>query len=55
MNNETQIEKQTPTENKKGFFVRMIERIDHAMKASAEKKTKQGCCCGTDENGKPCC
>ncbi len=57
MNNETQTEKQTTelTENKKGFFVRMIERLDHAMKATAEKKAKQGCCCGTDDKGNPCC
>ena len=41
-------------ENKKSFLVRMIERLDHAMKETAEKKAKQGCC-GTDNNGKPCC
>jgi hypothetical protein len=56
MNNKTPTEEQPaePAENKKGFLVRMIERIDHAMKETAEKKAKQGCC-GTDKNGKPCC
>jgi hypothetical protein len=56
MNNETLSKKQPaePAENKKGFLVRMIERIDHAMKETAEKKAKQGCC-GKDENGRPCC
>jgi hypothetical protein len=46
------------TEEKPGFFKRMVDKIDTAMKEKAEAKASEGCCCGPDskdEKGKKCC
>lgn len=42
---------------KPGFFGRLMGKLDAAMKAKAEEKAKEGCCCGDDDTGKggKCC
>ena len=38
-----------------GFLKRIFEKIDSAMKAKAEEKGKQDCCCSNDDKGGKCC
>lgn len=49
---------QVAPKEKPGFFKGLVEKIDSAMKRSAEKKAGQGGCCGPDETrgkGGKCC
>jgi len=40
-------------ENKKGFFARLIEKLDKKLKDASEKK---GCCCSSnEEKDSSCC
>ena len=39
-----------------GFFKRVFDRIDNALKAKAEAKSDGGCCTGNnDRSGGGCC
>lgn len=42
---------------KPGLFGKMILKLDESMKQKAEEQSKQGGCCGGDDNGKggKCC
>ena len=50
-NNETE----TATAEKPGFFKRMVNKLDTAMKEKAEAKAAEGCCCGPDSSDEDCC
>lgn len=50
----------TPTQTaakpaRKGFFGRLFDKLDASMKAKAEKKAEEGCCCKSDGKGSKCC
>lgn len=47
---------QDPTEPKPGFFTRIINKMDNAMKTKADEAAKNPCC-PDDKNGKggKCC
>ncbi len=38
-----------------GLLRRMVERLDRAMKAAAERKTSSGCCGPGSGKGGKCC
>ena len=42
-------------EREKGFFGRLIERLDASMKEKADRKSQQACCGGKDDKGGKCC
>lgn len=51
-------ETETATTEKPGFFKRMVNKLDTAMKQKAEAKAAEGCCCGpnsNDEDDESCC
>lgn len=51
-------ETETATTEKPGFFKRMVNKLDSAMKEKAEAKAAEGCCCGPDSNddeSESCC
>ena len=53
-NNETE----TATAEKPGFFKRMVNKLDTAMKEKAEAKAAEGCCCGpesSEDDSESCC
>ncbi|MDD5116158.1 MAG: hypothetical protein PHW98_03735 [Candidatus Omnitrophica bacterium] len=43
--------KEDQVKNKKGFFARMIEKLDKKMR----EKAAQSCCCGKDKTNKGSC
>tara|TARA_B110000037_G_scaffold207049_1_gene253625 strand:+ start:963 stop:1142 length:180 start_codon:yes stop_codon:yes gene_type:complete len=45
---------QPAPEKKKGFFTRIVNKLDGAMKEKADQKSQQGCC-GSDGKGGKCC
>lgn len=45
----------TETTEKPGFFKRMVDKIDNAMKTKAEEKSQQGSCCSGSDKGGKCC
>lgn len=54
--------KVTEAGERRGFFGRLVAKLDATMKQKAEAKAEQGCCCckedaGDDEGdkGKKCC
>jgi hypothetical protein len=48
-------ETETATAEKPGFFKRMVNKLDTAMKEKAEAKAAEGCCCGPDSSDEDCC
>lgn len=53
-NNQAKVEKAVK-EEPKGFFARIVNKIDGAMKVKADEKSKNGGCCGGDDKGGKCC
>jgi len=56
-NEEAKTETTTPAE-KPGFFKRMVNKLDTAMKDKADAQVEEGCCCAssdTDDTGEDCC
>ncbi len=54
---ETANETKPETKDKPGFFKRIVDKVDTAMKAKAEEKSQQSSCCGSgdgDKGGKCC-
>jgi hypothetical protein len=54
--------KEAEARERRGFFGRLVAKLDATMKQKAEAKAEQGCCCcnadaGDDEGdkGKKCC
>lgn len=48
----------TPTDEKPGFFKRILNKLDDAMKKKAVEKSQQSSCCGSgsdDGKGGKCC
>lgn len=48
----------TESKEKPGFFKRMVDKLDGAMKEKAEEKSQQSCCGGSDTGdgkGGRCC
>ncbi|MBC2607855.1 hypothetical protein [Pelagicoccus albus] len=45
---------ETQTPEKKGFFTRIVNKIDGVMKEKADQKSQQGCCGGDGKGGKCC-
>lgn len=46
----------TPSEKSPGFFGRMFQKLDDAMKQKAEEKSKESRCCSEeDSKGGKCC
>ncbi|MDQ8184603.1 hypothetical protein [Pelagicoccus sp. SDUM812002] len=43
-----------PAPEKKGFFTRIVNKLDGAMKEKADQKSQQGCC-DSDGKGGRCC
>mgnify|MGYP003635191149 CR=1 FL=1 len=46
------------TKEKPGFFKRVVDKVDTAMKAKAEEKSQKSSCCGSgdgDDKGGKCC
>ena len=43
-----------PAPERKGFFTRIVNKLDGAMKKKADQKSQQGCC-GSDGKGGKCC
>lgn len=40
---------------KRGFFARLLNKLDASMKQKAETQAKQGSCCGGNSKGGKCC
>jgi len=58
MNNEEAKNETTTPAEKPGFFKRMVNKLDTAMKEKADDQAEEGCCCGssdTDDTGEGCC
>ncbi len=49
-----QAKAETPAPEKKGFFKRIVNKLDGAMKEKADQKSQEGCC-GSDGKGGKCC
>ncbi len=43
------------TDKKPGFFKRIVDKVDTAMKVKADEKSKQSCCGSDDGKGGKCC
>lgn len=43
-----------PAPEKKGFFTRIVNKLDGVMKEKADQKSKQGCCGSDGKGGKRC-
>jgi hypothetical protein len=55
---ETATKTKSETKSKPGFFKRVVDKVDTAMKAKAEEKSQQSSCCGSgdgDDKGGKCC
>jgi len=39
-------------EDKKGFFARLMEKLDKKLKNASQQK---GCCCSNEEKDSSCC
>jgi len=56
-NEEMTVTKVEKTAEKPGFFKRLVEKLDMAMKQKADAKAEGGCCCSGDDKGRggKCC
>ncbi len=55
-NDKMTMNKEEKTAEKPGFFKRLIEKLDAAMKQKADAKAGGGCCSGDDKGkGGKCC
>jgi hypothetical protein len=56
MNNETKENKEPTEPTKTGFFTRILNKMDTAMKSKADQAAKNPCCGGdkNDKGGKCC-
>ena len=43
------------SEEKPGFFKRILTKMDASMKEKANKAAAENKCCGTDSKGNKCC
>tara|TARA_B100000941_G_C28219189_1_gene405830 strand:- start:321 stop:488 length:168 start_codon:yes stop_codon:yes gene_type:complete len=52
----TENNSQAKTEDRPGFFKRMVIKLDSSMKAKADAKAEEPCCSSSDDkkNGKCC-
>lgn len=46
---------ENPATEKQGFFKRIVNKLDGAMKEKADQKSQEGSCCGSDGKGGKCC
>lgn len=55
---ETATSRKPETNEKPGFFKRIVDKVDASMKKKADEKTLQSGCCGSEESdgkGGKCC
>jgi hypothetical protein len=48
---ETAPQKKSETNEKPGFFKRIVDKVDTSMKKKADEKSQQSSCCGSEDSG----